>query len=120
MRLLIALAALMLAAAISAASSTPATKVLKGSVGPGFTITVKTAAGKVVKTTKAGIYKFVVVDKSSSHDFHLVGPGVNKVITSVPFVGTKTATVRLKVGRYVYECDPHISFGMKGSFRVTS
>lgn len=120
MRLFVVVAALVTAAAISAASTTSATKVLRGTVGPGFTITVKTSAGKVVKTTKAGTYKFVVQDKSSSHDFHLVGPGVNKVITSVPFVGTKTVTVKLKVGRYVYECDPHISFGMKGSFRATA
>ena len=29
------------------------------------------------------------------HDFRLRGPGVNKVLSSVPAVGTKTATVRL-------------------------
>lgn len=119
MRLLVAVAVLVTAAAISAASGTPATKVLRGTVGPSFTISVKTPAGKLVKTTKAGTYKLVVRDKSSIHDFHLTGPGINKVVTSVSFTGTKTITVKLKVGRYRYVCDPH-SFNMKGSFRVTA
>ena len=119
MRMLIVVAALVLAASVSAASSTPATKVLRGSVGPGYTITVKTPAGKVVKTTKVGTYRLVVQDKSAAHDFHLRGPGVNKVITSLSFIGTKSALVKLKVGRYTYLCDPHAALGMKGSFRVT-
>jgi plastocyanin len=119
MRLLIALAAVMVAAAASAASSTPATKVLKGTVGPSFTISVKTPAGKPVKTTKAGTYRLVVQDNSSFHDFHLTGPGINKVVTTVPFTGTKTVTVKLKVGTYRYVCDPHSS-QMKGFFRVTA
>jgi plastocyanin len=119
MRLLIALVAVMAAAAVSAVSSTPATKILRGSVGPSFTISVKTPAGKVVKTTKAGTYRLIVQDKSAIHDFHLTGPGINKVITTVPFTGTKSITVKLKVGRYLYVCDPH-AFNMKGSFRVTA
>ena len=119
MRLLIALVAVMVAAAVSAASSTPATKILRGSVGPSFTISVKTPAGKVVRTTKAGTYRIIVQDKSAFHDFHLTGPGINKVITTVSFTGTKSVTVKLKVGRYRYVCDPHSS-QMKGSFRVTA
>jgi hypothetical protein len=119
MRLLIVLAAFVFAASVTAASSTPATKVLRGTVGPSFTISVKTPAGKLVKTTKAGTYKLIVSDKSSFHDFHLTGPGINKVVTTVPFTGTKAVTVKLKVGRYRYVCDPHSS-QMKGSFRVTA
>ena len=118
MRLLIVLAALALAASISAASSTPATKVLRGSVGPGFTITLKTPAGKIVKTTKVGTYRVVVQDKSAAQDLHMRVPGVTKVITSVPFIVSKRALVKLKIGRYTYVCDPH-AFSMKGSFRVT-
>ena len=118
MRLFIAVVAVMVAAAASAASSTPATKILRGSVGPGFTISVKTPAGKLVKTTRAGTYRLVVQDKSSFHDFHLTGPGINKVVTTVPFTGTKAAIVKLKVGTYRYVCDPH-AFNMKGSFKVT-
>ena len=119
MRMLIALPAIVLAASITATSSTPATKVLRGTVGPGFTITVKNAAGKVVKTTKAGTYRLIVTDKSTFHDFHLIGPGINKVVTTVPFTGRKTVTVKLKVGRYIYMCDPH-SPDMKASFKVTA
>ena len=95
-----------------------APKVVKGSVGPGFTISL-TSGGKKVTSLKAGVqYKFDVTDRSSSHDFHLIGPGVNKVITGVGFTGTKSVTVKLKRGTYRYVCDPHSS-SMKGSFRVT-
>ena len=39
--------------------------------------------------------------------------------TGVSFVGTKTWTVKLKTGKYTYQCDVHFASGMKGSFRVT-
>ena len=120
MRLLIATAALALAASALAASASPAKKVLRGTVGPGFVITLKTAAGKPVKTVKAGTYTLVVQDKAAIHNFHLTGPGVNKVITGIAFRGTKTVTVKLRQGRrYIYQCDPH-STDMKASFRVTA
>ena len=106
--------ALALAAPIGAASSV--TK-LTGTVGPGFTITLKKGTAKV-KTLKAGTYKITVNDKSNIHDFHLTGPGVNKMITSVAFKGTKTVTVKLKKGTYKYVCDPHASL-MTHSFKVT-
>jgi plastocyanin len=73
--------------------------------------------GKDVKTLKAGTYTMVVRDKSSIHNFHLVGPGVNKS-TTVPFTGTTTWTVKLKKGKYTYQCDIHASVGMKGTFTV--
>jgi plastocyanin len=90
---------------------------LVGTTGPGFDIEV-TKAGKDVKKLKHGTYKIVVRDKSSAHNFHLFGPGVNKK-TSVGGVGTKTWTVKLKPGKYTYQCDIHAAVGMKGSFRVT-
>ncbi len=111
---LAAAAAASLAVAAAAQASTP---VLKGEVGPGFTIEVK-QGGKDVKSLKAGTYKLVVQDKASIHNFHLIGPGLNKVVTSVPFIGTKTVTVTLKKGKYTYQCDPHASSGMKGTFKV--
>ena len=107
-------ATLALAGPIGASSNV--TK-LTGTVGPGFTITLKKGAAKV-KTLKAGTYKITVNDKSNIHDFHLMGPGVNKMITGTPFKGTKTVTVKLKKGTYRYVCDPHAS-AMKGSFKVT-
>jgi plastocyanin len=90
---------------------------LKGETGPGFKIEV-TKAGKDLKTTKAGTYKIKVEDKSSIHNFHLIGPGVNKK-TSVSFTGETTWTVKLKPGRYTYQCDIHVSSGMVGHFKVT-
>jgi plastocyanin len=113
----IAFAAAVAAALALAAAAQASTPTLQGEVGPGFTIEVK-MAGKDVKTLKAGTYKLVVQDKASIHDFHLIGPGLDKVVTSVPFTGTKTVTVTLKKGKYTYQCDPHASRGMKGSFKV--
>ena len=86
-----------------------ATPVFKGTVGPGFTITMAT------KPTKAGKIKLVIADKSNVHNFHLTGPGVN-VKTSVAAIGTKTFTITLKKGTYKFICDPHPF--MKGSFTV--
>ena len=89
-----------------------ATPVLTGTVGPGFTI--KLAA----KPTKAGKYTFVINDKASIHNFHLVGPGVNKKLTSVSGTGvSKPVTLALAKGSYKYFCDLHHS--LKGSFKVS-
>ena len=106
----IALAALAGSAALLVAlPASAATPTYKGTVGPGFTITMAS------KPTKAGAAKLVIVDKSNIHNFHLTGPGVN-VKTSVSAVGVKSFTVNLKKGTYKFVCDPH-SF-MKGSFTV--
>ena len=56
-------------------------------------------------------------DKSSIHNFHLSGPGVN-VKTSVAKTGTKTFAITLKKGKYTFVCDPHAS-SMNGSFTIT-
>jgi plastocyanin len=102
-----------LAVAVSAQAATPT---LNGTVGPGFTITL-TQGGKAVKALKAGTYTVKIADKSSIHNFHLFGPGVNK-LTSVGGMGNTTWTVTLKKGVYKYQCDPHKAF-MKGSFVVS-
>ncbi len=108
------LGGLVLAAPATAPAAPPK---LTASVGPGFTISLKTAAGKKVTTLKAGTYRITVNDRSSDHDFRLSGPGVNKVLSSVAATGTKTVTVRLKPGRYQFVCQPHAG-AMRGSFRV--
>jgi len=104
-------------ALVPAAMGNPAASKLSGVSGPGFTITLKNA-GAPVKTLKSGSYTIVVADKSSIHNFHLFGPGVNKK-TSIPFTGTQTWTVTLKPGSYTYQCDIHAASGMKGTFKVT-
>jgi plastocyanin len=91
---------------------------LKGEVGPGFSIEVE-KAGKDLKTIRAGTYRIKVEDKASIHNFHLFGPGLNKK-TGVSFKGQTTWTIKLKPGRYTYQCDPHALSGMKGRFRVTA
>jgi plastocyanin len=99
-----------------AAPSQTAKEKLTGTVGPGFTISLK-HEGETVKKLDPGTYTLTVQDKASIHDFHLMGPGVNKVVTTVPFTGTKTVTVTLKKGKYTYQCDPH-STAMRGTFTV--
>jgi len=108
-RTVVVLAAMTIAA-IAALPVIAATPKLTGTVGPGFTITM------AKKPTKAGKYTLVVSDKSSSHNFHLKGPGVN-VRTSVAKTGTKSFAITLAKGRYTFVCDPHSSF-MKGSFII--
>ena len=100
-----------LAALAVAVPATAATPTYKGTVGPGFTITM------AKKPTKAGKVKIVVADKATFHNFHLTGPGVN-VKTSVAATGSKTFNVTLKKGTYRFVCDPHAS-QMKGSFKVS-
>ena len=111
MRALLAasVSALALVVAVPAVAAT--TPTFKGTVGPGFTISM------AKKPTKAGKVKLTVSDKSDFHNFHLTGPGVN-VKTSVGFQGTKTFTVTLKKGTYRFVCDPHAT-SMKGSFKVS-
>ena len=108
--------ALVAAVILSAGSAPAATKTLSGTVGPGFTISLK-YKGKKVKSLSSGRYRIRVSDKSDFHNFHISGPGVNRRITSVDFQVTKIRTFRLKKGTYRYVCDPH-SDDMKGSVKV--
>ena len=109
---------LALAASAAAFGRADATPTLTGTVGPGFTIKL-TMNGKQVKTLKAGTYKLVINDKASIHAFSLDGPnGYAKDFTTVPFVGTKTFTVKLKPGSYKYYCPPHEPT-MFGHFKVS-
>ena len=111
-----AVASLMTAGAAMAFTS--ATPTLNGTVGPGYTISLKDSKGKKVTKLTAGTYKIVIKDKASSHNFVLEGPGVERDITAVPFKGTKTVTVKLRKGKYKYYCRPHESI-IFGFFAVT-
>ena len=103
--------------ALAVATPAPAaTRTLSGKVGPGFTISLK-YKGKKVRSLPAGRYRIRVTDRGDVHNFHLRGPGVNRVITGEGFEGTKSRTFRLRKGTYRYVCDPH-SDEMRGSFRV--
>ena len=98
------------------AASTPRKLLLTS--GPGYTITLKTSAGKAVRSLKLGTYKVVVRDRSSFHDAHIVAPGFDRS-TTVPFVGTKTWKVKLaRTGTLRFLCDPHARQGMRGSAKI--
>ena len=117
MKLLLTLSAVTVLAVLVLVPAQAATPMLKGEVGPGFTIEV-TKGGKDLEKIKAGTYRIKVEDKASIHNFHLFGPGLNKK-TGVSFKGEKTWTIKLKPGRYTYQCDPHAASGMKDHFTVT-
>lgn len=118
-RIYLVLVAALAALAVAVAPASAAPPKLVGTVGPGFTITL-TKGGKKVKTLKAGKYTLLVHDKSNIHNFHLKGPGLNK-LTSVSYVGNKTWSITLKAGTYKYVCDPHAALAsMRGSFKVTA
>jgi plastocyanin len=93
------------------------TTTVYATVGPGATISLRTRNGRRIRQVRRGRYRIVVRDRSSMHNFHLTGPGVNKR-TTVGFRGTTTWTLRLRAGRYRFVCDPHKT-RMRGSFRVT-
>jgi hypothetical protein len=93
-----------------------ATPKLVATVGPGYTITLRTSAGAPARSVKAGVYAIIVRDRSDEHNYHLTGRGVNKS-TSVDWVGTKTWRTRIVRGKtYRFVCDPHAEM-MRGSFR---
>lgn len=114
-RIRLAVVAIAVAASLVVAGPAAAATKLVATVGPAFNISL-TKAGKKVISLKAGAYTITVRDKSNFHNFHLKGPGQNK-LTTVAFVGTKTWNVTLKKGKYTFVCDPHLTV-MKGSFIV--
>src|SRR4029453_3506562 len=60
--------------ATGATATTIAVPKLHGTIGPGYTISLKNAHGKKVKSLKHGKYTFIVSDKASIHNFTLKGP----------------------------------------------
>lgn len=85
--------------------------------GPGHTIGLKLGGKKVTKLKAGTPYRFVVTDRSEDHDFRLIGPGVNRVITGEEFMGKKSVVLKLRPGTYRFFCAPHAD-SMRGSFKV--
>jgi plastocyanin len=100
------LAALVMLASVTQAATYPKSHKLFAQDGPGFTITLKNYALRPIKKVKPGKYLIKVDDRSTIHNFHLKGPGVNKS-TTVRYLGSKFWQVTLKKGVYTYVCDPH-------------
>ena len=110
---------LAVAAVFVPGSARPASKAtaLTGSVGPGFTISLKDASGAGVSQLDPGDYTITVnnLNTTAEHDFHLFGPGVDQ---ATPFQqGTWTWNVTFTDGVYTFHCDAHPTI-MKGTFRV--
>ena len=121
-RIALVLLAVALAAAAFLVSAQASTPKLTGTVGPGYTITLKKGTAKV-KTLKAGKYTFVITDKAAIHNFTIErekgGPKIEKTLTGTGFQGKKTVTVTLKKGSWKYYCSLHESL-IFGFFKVTS
>jgi plastocyanin len=72
------------------------------------------ATGARVTHVDPGTYTINVRDFSTTHNFHLSGPGVNQT-TDVETRATVTWTVTFTNGTYVFVCDAHPTT-MRGSF----
>lgn len=114
MRLQAALVAVALAA-LAAPAAADNTR-LNGTVGPDYVISLVDTNGSKVTQLAAGTYDFHVVDLSPSHNFHLIGPGVDR-LTPLPENGTFDWTVTVTAGNYIFFCDAHSD--MVGDFTVT-
>jgi plastocyanin len=102
------------AAGLASAMTVPKLKGTLTDVG----VSLATSKGKTVKTLTAGKYTFVVKDTASIHNFTLNGPGIrNKTITGTGFTGTKSVTVKLAKGTYVFYCTVHPTT-IRGTFKV--
>jgi plastocyanin len=96
----------------------PPTPKLRGRVGPGKSISLKTAGGATVKKLKAGAYRIVVKDSTKADNFHLLGPGLNKK-TGVKFRGSVSWKVRFKAGKkYTIRSDAHLK--LRRTFTATT
>ena len=108
---LVAAAAAVLALAAVSLASGASHPTLTGVVGKNNAYKISlTFNGKTVKTLKAGTYTVVIHDDSQMHNYELDGPhGKSWTFTSVPFVGTKTFTLKFVAGKYKAYCSPHES-----------
>ena len=59
----------------ASASRPPRRRRSSGSVGPGFSISLRDAEGHAVTRVEPGEFEIEVDDKSEEHNFHLSGPG---------------------------------------------
>jgi hypothetical protein len=77
---------------------------LIGTVGANGAISL-TMNGRRVVSLAAGRYTVVVRDRSRRHNFHLIGPGVNRR-TAVARIGTFTWALTFRAGVHRFVSDP--------------
>jgi hypothetical protein len=100
----------------------PANRVLVGKSGyhDAYKISLTFPDGRRVKSIPAGTYTLVVHDYSRIHNFALGSQTRNRrlITTGIPWVGTRTYTLKLLAGSYAYACSAHFRT-MNGTFVVT-
>jgi hypothetical protein len=79
-------------------------------------IILRKGIGPQVRTLKAGRYRIYVRVKLPDHNFHLIGPGINRS-TPRGFTGQTTWIVRFRPGVYTYQSD-HMRKRMRETVRV--
>jgi hypothetical protein len=114
-RLAAAGAAALALALVPAAGGAPV--LLHATVGPYRVIQLQDAEGTAVERVRPGLVTFRIRDQSSLVSFCLKGPRLNRALSSIAFVGTKTVTIRLGRGAYTYY-DASEPQAMRGTFRV--
>ncbi len=81
-----------------------------------YAISLTDSSGAAFDHVAPGTFNIAVHDGSTIHNFHLVGPGVDKA-TSVLATGDFTWSATLVNGYYRFLCDPHVA-SMHGDFTV--
>jgi hypothetical protein len=101
---------------VGAASAGGTGTTLKAITGSDFAIALVGEDNAPVTRLERGTYTIEVDDRSPDHNFHLVGPGIDRE-TTLAGVGQQTWTVRVTGGTYSFLCNPH-TLTMTGGFTV--
>jgi PASTA domain-containing protein len=86
-------------------------------VGPGQTIGAYYADGRRATRVPPGQYTIQVHDLSTTHNFHLTGPGVDEK-TEVDEIIHPVLHLTLRAGTYTFKCDVHPS--IRGTLVVST
>ncbi len=113
--LVVALAVAALLGAADGAATQAQSTTLTASVGPGLTISLRTAGGAAVTRLNPGTYTINVNDQSEFHSFALSGPGGVSEDSGIAFIGMVSWTVTLTNGTYTFRCLAHPT-SMRGTF----
>ncbi len=60
-----------------------------------------------IKRLKAGKYRIYIRVRLPDHNFHLIGPGVDRA-TKLGFLGQTTWIITFRPGIYHYQADTHL------------
>jgi hypothetical protein len=116
LRSLLAAAVLFLLALPIAASGSPVVPELTAKV-TARSIAVVGADGTRVRVLQPNKYRFIVRDRTTRQNFHLVGPGSLSMRTKVPAKTTATWSIYLRPGNYTYRSDKNTR--LRGTFIVS-